>query len=95
MHKLSYRDNNDDLHFISIEDANKAFDQAINQITTTDGQIPEDLSFSNTQKTTNQQRLLIYKIIQKAISNLAQNNDIDFTKTYDESKPSPEPGPTP
>ncbi|OIN83997.1 carbohydrate binding domain protein [Francisella sp. TX07-6608] len=95
MHKLSYRDNNDDLHFISIEDANKAFDQAINQITTTDGQIPEALSFSNTQKTTNQQRLLIYKIIQKAISNLAQNNDIDFTKTYDESKPSPEPGPTP
>lgn len=44
MHKLSYRDNNDDLHFISIEDANKAFDQAINQITTTDGQIPEDLA---------------------------------------------------
>ncbi|MDE4948919.1 hypothetical protein NAI31_09500, partial [Francisella tularensis subsp. holarctica] len=61
--------------------ANKAFDQASNQITTTEGQIPEDLSVSNTQKTTNQQRLLIYKIIQKAISNLAQNNDIDFTKT--------------
>ncbi|MDE5028276.1 hypothetical protein NAI74_09745, partial [Francisella tularensis subsp. holarctica] len=37
MHKLSYRYNNDDLHFISIEDANKAFDQYINQITTTDG----------------------------------------------------------
>ncbi|MDE4978474.1 hypothetical protein NAI52_12995, partial [Francisella tularensis subsp. holarctica] len=46
MHKLSYRDNNYDLHFISIEDANKAFVQAINQITTTDGQIPEDISFS-------------------------------------------------
>ncbi|MDE4965552.1 hypothetical protein NAI76_09740, partial [Francisella tularensis subsp. holarctica] len=80
-------------HFIRIEDANKAFDQAINQIPTTDGQIPEDLSFSNTQNTTNQQRLLIYKIIQKAITNLAQNNVIDFSKTYDESKTIPEPGP--
>ncbi|MDE4947213.1 hypothetical protein NAI56_12050, partial [Francisella tularensis subsp. holarctica] len=78
-------------HFISIEDAKKAFDQAINQITTTEGQIPEDLSFSNTQKTTKQQRLLIYTIIQKAIRNLAQNNEIDLTKTYDERKPSPDP----
>lgn len=94
MHKLSYRDNND-LHFISVEDANKAFDQTINQVTKTDGQILEELSFSNTQKTANQQRLLIYKIIQKSITNLAQNNDIDFTKTYDASKPGLESGPTP
>ena len=39
MHKLSYRDNNDNFHFISVEDANKAFDQTFNQVTKTDGQI--------------------------------------------------------
>ncbi|MFV9930805.1 MAG: hypothetical protein AB8V03_01170 [Francisella endosymbiont of Hyalomma asiaticum] len=37
IHKLSYRYNND-LHFISVKDVNKTFDQTINQVTKTDGQ---------------------------------------------------------
>ncbi|MBD2809217.1 hypothetical protein IDZ49_11140, partial [Francisella tularensis] len=69
MHKLYYRDNNVDLHFISIKEANNAFDQDNNQITTSDGTIPEDISFSNIKKTTNHQRLLIYNISLIAISN--------------------------
>ena len=40
IHKLSYQDNND-LHFISIKDINKTFDQTINQVAKTDEQILE------------------------------------------------------
>ncbi|WP_150465315.1 chitin-binding protein [Francisella sp. SYW-2] len=92
MHKLSYRDSNDELQYINISAANTAFDQAIKQLKITE----TELSFSNTPKTKNQQRLVIYKIINKAITNLAKNDNIDFTAVYDKQPgPGPQPGPTP
>ncbi|MBY7735192.1 chitin-binding protein [Francisella philomiragia] len=91
MHKLSYRDHNEELQYISVIDANTAFDQAIKQLKVTD----TELSFSNAPKTANQQRVLLYRIIEKAIANLAKNDSIDFAATYDSSEPEPQPGPTP
>lgn len=83
MHKLSYRDHNEELQYISVIDANTAFDQAIKQLKVTD----TELSFSNAPKTANQQRVLLYRIIEKAIANLAKNDSIDFAATYDSSEP--------
>ena len=98
MHKMSYRDSNDNLEFIPVSVANSAFDQALNQVAKTKGEIPAELDFSNTasyKNKSNSQRQIIYSVLEKAIQNLSANESISFADTYD-AEPSPTPpGPTP
>ena len=88
MHKLSTRDTKDNLNYIPEADATAAFAKAIKQLKITD----TALSFSNIDDGGAKQRNLIYKVLNKAIVNLAKSDKIDFTSVYNPVTP---PGPTP
>lgn len=82
MSKLSYKDNKGVLHYISQDEANKAFDQAIKLLGLT---ATKNLGFSNFYPVNKdgEQRALIYSLIYNSISNLNKSVNINFTAVSD------------